>query len=147
MINNEMFTNRLRVIFDYYELSASAFAEKMGVGRSSISHIISGRNKPSLDFVLHILKCFPEVSFDWLILGKGVFPVNNEKNEQAPTLFQNTNPKENSNQIILNNKAVIDEITEPVSNEPKITAETKDTVAIDRIIIFYKDKSFKEYKN
>ncbi|MGB1270375.1 MAG: helix-turn-helix domain-containing protein, partial [Flavobacteriaceae bacterium] len=46
------FTNRLQKLLDYYDLSASGFATKIGVQRSSISHVLSGRNKPSLDFVM-----------------------------------------------------------------------------------------------
>ena len=56
---------------DYYNESASSFAEKIGVQRSSISHILSGRNKPSLDFVLKVLSSFPEVELYWLLNGKG----------------------------------------------------------------------------
>ncbi len=145
MINNEMFTNRLQVIFDHYGLSASAFAEKLGVGRSSISHIVSGRNKPSLDFVLHILDNFDEVTFDWLILGKGNFP-KNINTSQAPTLFQNKSeekPKaseKDSNFIESNTIAKAFTGSETESNP-------KSASSIDRIIIFYTDNSFKEYKN
>lgn len=147
MINNEMFTNRLQVIFEYYKLSASAFAEKMGVGRSSISHIVSGRNKPSLDFVLHILDNFPEVSFDWLILGKGQFP-NNAKDNQAPTLFENTTRKENSDDVINDNPL---QTSNPeattVDTNSEVFPKKTDAVPIERIVIFYADQSFKEYKN
>jgi len=145
MINNEMFTNRLQVIFDHYGLSASAFAEKMGVGRSSISHIVSGRNKPSLDFVLHILNNFEEVSFDWLILGKGNFPKNNIQTS-PPTLFEN--------QVTEKEQPITNQNTSPqlsLANEGSIINEaplkTTNSVAIDRIVIFYSDNSFKEYKN
>ncbi|WP_452598137.1 helix-turn-helix domain-containing protein, partial [Pontimicrobium sp. MEBiC01747] len=89
MLNNEEFTKRLKKIIDYYGESASSFAEKIGVQRSSISHILSGRNKPSLEFVLKVLSAFPEVELYWLMNGKGKFPV--EKNveakiERQPTL-------------------------------------------------------------
>lgn len=142
-----MFTNRLQVIFEYYNLSASAFAEKMGVGRSSISHIISGRNKPSLDFVLHILDNFSEVSFDWLILGKGQFP-NKEKNNQAPTLFENTTRKENSDGAINDNPSqTSNRETTTVDANSEVFPKKTNTVPIERIVIFYADQSFKEYKN
>ncbi|WP_370098658.1 helix-turn-helix domain-containing protein, partial [Xanthomarina gelatinilytica] len=71
MINNEEFSKRLQKVMDYYNESASSFAEKIGVQRSSISHILSGRNKPSLDFVLKVLSSFPEVELYWLLNGKG----------------------------------------------------------------------------
>ena len=51
------------------QLSAAAFAERIGVQRSSVSHILSRRNKPSLDFMLKIHEHFREVDLDWLLLG------------------------------------------------------------------------------
>ena len=68
MVKVEEFANRLKIIIEYYEISAAIMAEKIEVQRSSISHILSGRNKPSLDFVLKILKAFPEVE---IVFGKG----------------------------------------------------------------------------
>ncbi|NNF73631.1 MAG: helix-turn-helix transcriptional regulator, partial [Flavobacteriaceae bacterium] len=61
MINNDKFSERLHTVMDYHGLSASAFAERIGVQRSSISHILSGRNKPSLDFVMKVLDEFSDV--------------------------------------------------------------------------------------
>ncbi|MDX1719117.1 MAG: helix-turn-helix transcriptional regulator, partial [Salegentibacter mishustinae] len=74
MVNTEDFSKRLHRILEFYELSAAGFADKIEVGRSSISHILSGRNKPSLDFVMKIVKSFPEVELYWLLNGKGSFP-------------------------------------------------------------------------
>ena len=74
MINNMDFANRLNKVMDYYQLSAAAFADKINVQRSSISHLLSGRNKPSLDFVLKLLDEFKEVELYWLLNGKGNFP-------------------------------------------------------------------------
>lgn len=62
--------NRLQMIMRMNNLNASQFADKIGVQRSSISHIISGRNKPSLDFIQKTLEHFPRVNADWLITGK-----------------------------------------------------------------------------
>ena len=61
MINSDDFAKRLQKVIDYYTETASSFSDKIGVQRSSISHILSGRNKPSLDFVLKILAAYPEV--------------------------------------------------------------------------------------
>ena len=86
MINNSEFASRLRNIMDYYQLSASAFADKIQVPRSSISHLLSGRNKPSLDFVLKVVKEFNEVELYWLLNGKGTFPNTSEVPEQNAQL-------------------------------------------------------------
>lgn len=92
MINSLEFTTRIKKVMDIYDLSASLFADKIGVQRSSISHILSGRNKPSLDFVLKITSEFKEVDIHWLLEGKGVFPKTQlkESSASAPTLFSSS---------------------------------------------------------
>ena len=82
MINTVDFIKRLEKVIHYYGLSASSFAEKIGVQRSSISHILSGRNKPSLEFTMKILSSFPEVDLYWLLNGKGTFPKQETKSEE-----------------------------------------------------------------
>ncbi len=88
MINSKYFTERLQKIINYYGLSASSFADKIGVQRSSISHILSGRNKPSLDFVMKILSSFPEVDLYWLLNGKGNFPNETTNQEHKSDIFR-----------------------------------------------------------
>jgi transcriptional regulator with XRE-family HTH domain len=89
MINSLEFTTRIKKVMDFHDLTASLFADKIGVQRSSISHILSGRNKPSLDFVLKITTEFKDVDIHWLLNGIGSFPKNVETKTQTatPTLF------------------------------------------------------------
>ena len=128
MINSEAFAGRLKKIMDYYQLTASSFADKIQVQRSSISHILSGRNKPSLEFVMKVLKQFPEVDLYWLMNGKGSFP----KTEAAAT----TLPK----------RETVQQERPAESGMPvrKIEASGKE---IERIVIFYTDGTFKEYRS
>ena len=122
MINIEDFTKRLQNVIDYYGESASSFAEKIGVQRSSISHILSGRNKPSLDFILKILSSFPEVELYWLLNGKGEFPSSSHPVDLKPE-------------------------TSKLKIEDAIPSEVKKEKEIERIIIFYSDGSFKNFQN
>ncbi len=62
---------RLLQLLDLEQLSPSKFAEIIGVQRSSVSHVISGRNNPSYDFLQRTLKAFPGLNAAWLITGKG----------------------------------------------------------------------------
>ena len=71
-------TDRISLLLKARNITASQFADEIGVQRSSISHVLSGRNKPSLDFIQKILKRFPEINPDWLLFGKG--PMNTEFN-------------------------------------------------------------------
>jgi len=121
MVNSEDFVKRLEKLFQYYGLSAAAFADRTGVQRSSISHLLSGRNKPSLEFVLKVIKTFPEVNLYWLLNGKGEFPADVPKSEPPTPLKPNDADK-------------IELSTEKSGKE------------IDKIIIFYTDGSFKSYQ-
>ena len=120
MINSKKFSERLHKVIEFYSLSASAFADKIGVQRSSISHILSGRNKPSLDFVLKIISQFPEVELYWLLNGKGAFP---------------STPQAENNSISL------------VKSTKTINSPNDSSKEIDRIVIFYSDGTFKNYLN
>lgn len=116
MINSSEFTTRIKKVMDYHQLSASLFADKIGVQRSSISHILSGRNKPSLDFILKITSEFKDVDIHWLLNGKGSFPkktVQDKNTTTTPSLFE---------------------------------ANSNDGKRIQRIVVFYNDGTFDEYK-
>ena len=90
---------RITKVLEYSGFSASEFADEIDVQRSSISHIISGRNKPSLEFVTKIKNRFPELSWDWIILGQGEMlqndsalstsesKINLEEENSSPDLF------------------------------------------------------------
>ena len=69
MVNNKLIVERIGKIIEENNLSASSFAKMIGVQRSSISHILSGRNNPSLDLLLKIHNAFNYISLEWLILG------------------------------------------------------------------------------
>ncbi|TXD49576.1 MULTISPECIES: helix-turn-helix domain-containing protein [unclassified Polaribacter] len=104
MINSLEFTTRIKKVMDFNELTASMFADKIGVQRSSISHILSGRNKPSLDFVLKIISEFKDVDLYWLLNGVGSFPkkAENKSNASAPSLFTSeTNDEKKIQRIVV----------------------------------------------
>jgi DNA-binding XRE family transcriptional regulator len=62
---------RISKVIEYSNFTPSEFADEIDVQRSSISHITSGRNKPSLEFIIKIKSRFPEILWDWLINGDG----------------------------------------------------------------------------
>ena len=98
-ICNMNINDRFTKILEYSGFTASEFADEIDVQRSSISHIISGRNKPSLEFIVKIKNRFPEISWDWIILGQGEMLQNNsalstseskinlEEENSSPDLF------------------------------------------------------------
>ena len=129
MINNSEFASRLTAIMTYYQLSASGFADKIQVPRSSISHLLSGRNKPSLDFVLKVVKEFKEVELYWLLNGKGTFP-NSSSPVPAKDKLQEAKAGDTSdNRMTVHHKTVDSSKKE-----------------LEKIVFFYTDGTFKEYK-
>ena len=153
MVNIEDFIKRLEIILDYYSLNASSFADKIGVQRSSLSHLLSGRNKPSLDFILKILEVFPDIDLYWILNGKGTFPKNTVAFSKTETpieiaVKQNDTPLPNYDVIP---EDLFSEIKNqnPVLDNKKIDSQnnSKQPISdeIDKIVIFYKNGTFKSY--
>ncbi len=128
MFDQQEFIARIQKIMNYYSLTASALADQLGVLRSSISHLLSERNKPSLDFVLKIVNKYPEIDLYWLLYGKGTFPKEEVQN-----------PKE----------SIPNEIIFPPSLEEKsyVKQEILEEKEIQKIVFFYKDKTFDIFEN
>ena len=155
MVNIEDFIKRLEIILDYYSLNASSFADKIGVQRSSLSHLLSGRNKPSLDFILKILDVFPDIDLYWILNGKGNFPKNAEefeeiKNNTEQVEKQNSPTPSNSEKIPENLFSELqDQNSIPAldtkKNENQNSTKDYTSDAIDKIVIFYRNGTFKSY--
>ena len=113
----ENFIKKLKILLNKEDLNASKFSEIIGVQRSSVSHILSGRNKPSLYFILKIHKSTIDVDLEWLL---------------------SDDPEQDLNSTTLSNK-------ENTKKDLKIDFIKNDN--IDRIVIFFSDGSFRTYNN
>ncbi len=109
--------DRIRTIMKSGNYTASEFADKIGIKRSNLSHVLSGRNKPSLDFLVKVINAYPNVNASWLITGE-----TREENS-TPTVSATT------------------------SKQPTIAKNTKqeDSKEIEKILIFYTDGTFNSY--
>ena len=83
---------RISKVIEFAGLTSSEFADEIEVQRSSISHITSGRNKPSLDFLIKVKDKFPILQWDWLINGDGEMLTTDEKKEEKPKVEEKTKP-------------------------------------------------------
>lgn len=152
MVNTDDFIKRLEYLMDFYSLNASGFADKIGVQRSSISHLLSGRNKPSLDFVMKILDVFPDVNLYWILDGKQNFlktdqiltQVIHEKKGDLPP----TTAAENNNFA----RNLFDQEKQEDLTLPKTATffqsenqQNNDSSSIFKIVIFYADGTFKDF--
>ena len=78
MSSHSKIIDRIKRIISDNNLTNSSFADKIGVPRSSISHILSGRNNPSLDLIIKITQSFSEISADFLLSGKTLTPIDTD---------------------------------------------------------------------
>ena len=136
MLNTSEVINRLEGIMANHNLSAASFATKIGVQRSAISHILSGRNKPSLDFLMKVYKSFDEVALEWLILGT---TTSLPREVQDLDLFKS----ETINREMLD-KTKSEALTENNINSPIITSKSE--IALKEIVHFYEDGTFERFK-
>jgi transcriptional regulator with XRE-family HTH domain len=123
--------------------TSAQFAEEIGVQPSGVSHILSGRNKPSLDFVLKMLEKYSFLSTEWLLFGKGTM----YRDSSMQNLFDQSAEKiEISDDINKKANSRETETSEYVetSKEPEIRAG-KDELTVERIVWFYNNNSFREY--
>jgi len=162
--------DRIRLILKIKNLSSAKFAEEIGVQRSGISHILSGRNKPSLEFVHKLLNRFSDINSEWLILGKGEM-IKSEVSRKEIEVQTEINYENNSSleSDLMKNEdlqaddadekgekkkidRLIDEDLEKSTEQQnlKMLEENSDKALnsneIERIMIFYKNKTFIEYK-
>lgn len=154
-IKNMDLKERLSHIIRAQNLTASQFAEKMQIQPANVSHLLSGRNKPSFEFLVKLKEVFPEYSFDWIILGKKPITINNPNPE--PFLSAE---RENKSEVKNNNITVNQSITTPMDVNQGVAGDVRDSVQIadfgalaanagriSKIIVVYDDDTFKVLNN
>ena len=100
MVEHSKIIERIKRIISESGLSNSSFADKIGVPRSSISHILSGRNNPSLDLIIKILRNFDDINADFLLKGEVLPPIDKDSKSDLDnknmTLFPELDIKEDT---------------------------------------------------
>lgn len=128
---------RILKVMETEGYSQAQFAAEIGIQRAAMSHIISGRNNPSLDVLLKILRRFPSVSTDWLLFGNGPMTKSAQPAE----------PAENTTVPTDSNVEFADSIASSLVHQEKervVTVE-KPTKTISKIMVFYTDNTFDTY--
>ena len=119
--------DRILKIMEREGLTPSKFAESIGIQRSAMSHIISGRNNPSLDVLLKILERFTYVDSDWLLFTN---MLENRPNVQV---------------VAENRKEIGVEIPVNIQKQPvveQVICQEKPSKNVSKIMIFYSDNTF-----
>lgn len=135
------FSSRIETIMSHYGLSPKDLATKLDVQRSSISHIVNGRNKPSVAFITKLSEAFPDLNPLWILHGKQsmITDVNNHTEETVESFKKR------------DFRALIPDLTEDTSvtttsqNENKASTNTSTKKRIVRIVNFYSDGTFDVY--
>ena len=132
--------DRLAHILRAKNLTASQFAELMEIQPSNVSHLLNGRNKPSLDFLIKIKEVFPEYSFDWIIMGKKPITIN----EPNPVTFDNQQDNQQVKFEVEEEKIIdFDDVNDEPVEKPIQTTVNQE---IEKIIVVYADKTFEILK-
>lgn len=144
--------DRIKKLLATEQMSHSQFADEINLQRSSLSHVLSGRNNPSLDFVMKIKLRFSEVNLDWLILGTGHMYSGKHESDAVK------NVKENHEKIIGDTQQSINfDSRSTIDHEEKPSIAEKTTTEIERldvksgtgrankVIIFFSNGTFEEF--
>lgn len=150
--------DRIAKMMAIEKLSATHFADRIGVQRSSISHVLSGRSKPSLDYLQKILSNFKQYNAEWLILGTGE-PKKTAIKQENSLFSRPLIKKETIKPTLLESTAkTIEEDTDVTPNSSLESKPVKENInhlnhqnavddeEVDKIVIFYKNGTFKAYK-
>ena len=141
-MQNSQIKDRILKLLTEENLSSSKFAEILNVQRSSISHILSGRNKPSLDFIQKVLKNFPTLNPEWLIIGKGEMY---KSTVQASLNFDEQAGKSNLEAEKQKKSEQTPESNQNLSNTVQFVNNiTPSPKSIERIMVFFDDGTFEE---
>ncbi|MBI4648650.1 MAG: helix-turn-helix transcriptional regulator [Bacteroidia bacterium] len=130
--------DRIKKIIRDESISFSKFADEIGVLRSSVSHILTGRNNPSLEFVQKVLNRYRNINIEWLIYGKGeMYKI--EKNKPDEITIQQNNGLQ-TDQI-----SSLDTNTKEIINNSSVIAKMPKSKEVEKVILFYDDGTFREY--
>lgn len=141
---------KIKQILTDKNISPSYFADEIGIQRSSVSHILAGRNKPSLDIVQKIIRRFPELGMEWILDDVELPIVNPEPQlirEQSSVITKRDDEPVRSE---LREKNIFDQLT-GYANLPELknerTQEKQAEKKIERVMLFFSDGTFQEFRH
>ena len=146
--------DRIKKLLETKHMSPSQFADEINLQRSSLSHVLSGRNKPSLDFVMKVKQRFSEINLDWLIFGSGMMLLSQHEDivDRVGKVYPENLTEIAQQTINFESKPIADPNRKTTYNEKKSTdKEVLNVVSLaskaERVIIFYNNGTFEEYTN
>ena len=141
MENSEM-KDRIAHIIRAKNLTAADFALRLGIQPSNISHLLSGRNNPSLDFVKKLKETFPEYSLEWIIFGRGPITVSEPFAPISPVAPVSMAPVQENLEESSKEETLFDQKQEV--EDPIVMPKPSPTVSLKQIILVYSDNTFEQ---
>ncbi len=138
MENTVEMKDRIAHIIRAKNLTAAEFAMQLGIQPSNISHLLAGRNNPSLDFVKKLKETFPEYSLEWIIFGTGPITVSEPFVEMAPS-SKETKPQVESKKEVLEQTLFDASLDVKPQMEP---ASSPSNAVLKQIVLVYSDNTF-----
>ena len=140
--------DRLITLLDMEHLTPSKFADLIGVQRSSVSHVLSGRNKPSFDFLEKTLRAFPGLEADWLIMGKGQMYENMGRSSETDLFTPESQAESNSFESEAVQGKLPADVTENTDKETDSANEIiqESDRKVVQVMVFYDDNTFSTYR-
>lgn len=140
--------DRIKELMEIEHLSSSQFADEINLQRSSLSHVLSGRNKPSLDFVMKIKQRFTDINLEWIIFGNGEMNIQKPVLRSENTIHKEIKKEEIADQQLLNFESQSEqiEITDVKHTASQsIDSSTLKSDKASKVIVFYKNGTFEEF--
>ena len=134
--------DRIAHIIRSKNLTAAEFALRLGIQPSNISHLLSGRNNPSLDFVKKLKETFPEYNLDWIVMGSGPITVSEP--------FAESSPQVKESDSIVSPEPDVDYTKGTLFGQPKLAEQHQEQTILQqnpflqKIIMVYSDNTFEE---
>lgn len=142
---------KIRLLLEKEKLTPKKFATKISIQPSAVSHFLSGRNKPSIDVIGKILKSFPNINPDWLLLDSNII-YRHHKAEQRDLFSLDVSPEENIKISERENESVKESLKQSIPNDSinyqPVIREIIKTVPIKeitRIVVYFSDNTYEDF--
>ncbi len=141
MCNTMVLSEKIKWIIDNKSNSSSHFADEIGVPRSAISHILAGRNRPSLELILKINKRYPELGVNWILDGQDITAIDGPVSVRETVEYDVQKGQKRAAGRPLD---LFDQVSHDTGTvQPILKPDDK---RIEKIMVFYKDGTFQEFQ-
>ncbi len=134
--------DRLIKVLNHLGLTATRLADEIGVQRSGISHILSGRNQPGYDFMVKLLTRFPDINAEWLLLGKGTLLKDKEPVAEIKPIKEHSSEAIRQPDLFSTPQTREEDAAAYITRKPDVT----NVSSINKVLLLHHDGTFEVYR-